>query len=207
MNHCPSLGLVLIIGLMLAGCANQPLETFRGTVTNLRGDGHAETVRLDLQRYDARFKSGELCLALRLGLQDCWLVLVHPPIKPDVILRAETDPPKVYAWLVRTKSFYLTEQYLVNPESLLNFPNSERLHGRVEMSTVSWRHFDNLRIGVNLVGENGGTRLQGEFVRDRKTGFSLEPVIFSAYLLWYGWDGAKESVRLLEKPKPSTQAH
>lgn len=182
------LGLALVLGSVLTGCETEDVGEFHGTVTNLNADGRGEILqKKSSARYGADFKNGWERMAFSLNDQ-CQLVLFCPTNKLNQILQAQIESQQVFAWLVRTQYAGIDRSLFesAQPPSALMFPNSERLHGKVEVGQYDWRHKNLFHVGVDLAGADG-TVLKCEFNSYEKSKFDANQLWLGPYLLIFGW--------------------
>ena len=178
--------------LLLTSCQSNPTQYYRGTIGNLGQNGKTEKVKIVLgQRTQQTMADGTKSVAFELGTNSIWFVLFHPPIKPDHPFKAKTDSQSVSAWLVRTQHFSFVQLYSMRIPESQSDSQFERLRGTVDISSVTWRHYDNLDINVDLIGDRDSTSLKGKFRCGSKTSLTITPLWLGAHFLLFGWDAAK----------------
>ncbi len=175
------LALVLSGGL-LTGCDTEYVGESHVSITNLHGDGRTETNTNSLDNECSGLINGKTMMAFSLGNPPCSLVLYYPTNNLNQISQLQTDSQQAYAWLVRTQLDCQTLLSVKTPAAL-PFPNSEALHGKIEVGKYDWRHKNLFHIGVDLAGDDG-TVLKGEFNYYDKTKFDPKQLLITPYVIF-----------------------
>ena len=176
------LALVLSGGLF-AGCETENIEEHHISLANLHGDGRTETNMIGGGCSGGLIK-GKTMASFYVGTPPCSLVIYYPTNKLNQTAQWHTDSEQVYAWLVRTQ---LNCQALrsVKTPSAIPFPNSEPLHGEIEVGEYDWRHNNSHHLAFDLTGDDGIV-LKAEFNSHAKTRFDPKQLWLDPYLIFFG---------------------
>jgi hypothetical protein len=190
--------LALALSGLLTGCETEYVSESHGTLTNLKGDGQSETLQKKSSvEYGTSFKNGWERTAFSLNDQS-QVVLFYPTNKLNQVLQWQTESQQAFAWLVRTQYAGVDRSLFESAQSpsALMFPNSERLHGKIEVGRYDWRHKNLFHIGVDLAGDDGAV-LKCDFNSYEKSKFDANQLWLDPYLLIFGWPNDSDS-----GPKP-----
>ena len=191
------LGLTLVLsGGLLAGCQTETIQKSHMEAVNLRGDHRSETIQMQ-HTGGGWLKNGAPFESLSLG-EPCLLVIFYPTKVLNQMLRTETGSHQVNVWLVRNQSTgWEAGQHLqdairsTESPGNLSIPNSEQLHGQVEIKYADWRHKNHFHLGINLAGEDGAT-LKGEFDSYDETKFDPNQLWMGPFMIFFSpFVGAK----------------
>ena len=177
------LRLALVLCGLVTGCETENIHSSRIALTNLTGDGLTKTnASVSMECYGG-IKDGKARAAFSLDGK-CWLVLFYPTNKLNQVWEEQTESKQVYAWLVRTQFDCETFRSAKSPSAPL-FPDSELLHGKVQVAQYDWRHKNLFHVGVDLVGDDNVV-LKCEFNSYDKSKFDAKQLWLDPYLIIFG---------------------
>jgi hypothetical protein len=182
MNTKLLLCLALVLSGLVTGCETESIHSSRIALTNLNGDGLTKTNGSVSMECYGGLKNGKTSVAFSLDSR-CWLVLFYPTNKLNQVLETQTESKQVYAWLVQTQ-FDCEMLRSVKTPSAPAFPNSELLHGKVQVAQYDWRHKNLFHVGVDLAG--GDVALKCEFNSYDKSKFDAKQLWLDPYLIIFG---------------------
>jgi len=188
MNPKIILCLALVLSGVLTGCETKYIgDKHSSTATNLHGDGRTETNVTAYLNCGGGLFDGKTRLAFSLGSPPCWIVLYFPTNQLNRILQVPMDSQHGFAWLVRTQLECET-LWSVKTPAVMPFPNSEPLHGTIEIAQYDWRQNNRFHFAWDLAGDDG-VALKGEINNHTKDKFDakqlwLDPclIIFAPFM-------------------------
>jgi hypothetical protein len=178
------LGLALVLSLVLTGCETEEIYHSRVALTNPNGDGFTKT-NIPISRLwcSGGVKDGKASAAFSLGNQH-WLVLFYPTNKLNEVLETQTESGQVFAWLVRTQ-FDCEMLWSAKDPSAPSIPNSEALHGKIQIAQYDWRHNNLFHLALDMTGDDGVV-LKIESDSYMKSKFDPQQLWLDPYLLVFG---------------------
>jgi hypothetical protein len=179
-------GLALVLSCFLVGCETEYItDVHNCTVSNLHGDGQTETNVPVTGNCGGGLFDGKTRLAFYLGdSPSCVVVLYFPTNTLNQMLRVPIDSQQAYGWLVRTQLDCKT-LWTVKTPAAMPFPNTEPLHGKIEIAQYDWRHNNRFHFAWDLAGADG-VAIKGEMNNHTKDKFDAKQLWLDPYLIIFG---------------------